>query len=51
MGDLGMWWSATESTTGGGGSAWKRDLAHDKGEVLRNDRVFGQGLAIRCLRD
>lgn len=51
LGDLGMWWTSTARDFDGEGSAWRRDLARNYGGVIRNDRILGQGLAIRCLRD
>jgi len=48
VGNLGYWWSSTESDSG---DAWARDLRYYSGSVGRYGNDKGKGFSVRCLRD
>jgi len=48
VGDIGKWWTSTESDDG---NAWYRGLYYDKPEVSRYTSHKGWGLSVRCVRD
>jgi uncharacterized protein (TIGR02145 family)/uncharacterized repeat protein (TIGR02543 family) len=47
-GDLGYWWSSTETSPT---NAWIRALIHDYALVSRDDLNKGFGFSVRCLKD
>jgi uncharacterized protein (TIGR02145 family) len=48
IGDRGMWWSSSESSTG---IAWLRILRYNNGNAFRWSNIKQQGFSVRCLRD
>jgi uncharacterized protein (TIGR02145 family) len=48
VGDIGFWWSSTESSTT---NAWYRGLAYDDGGAVRFFSAKWIGFSVRCLRD
>ncbi|MFN5371964.1 MAG: FISUMP domain-containing protein [Bacteroidia bacterium] len=48
VGDVGFWWSSTESDTG---DAWDRALGYSDGGAGRSNVVKEAGFSVRCLRD
>ena len=48
-GDLGIWWTSTETKTG---SAWRRVMSYlNNGVQILNDLPDGSGFSVRCLKD
>lgn len=48
IGNLGLWWSSTESSTTG---AWCWGMNYDDSNVARGALNKGYGFSVRCLRD
>jgi uncharacterized protein (TIGR02145 family) len=48
VGNLGYWWSSTETNTAG---AWFRPLLYTTGIIFRYDFIKQDGFSVRCLRD
>ena len=51
VGDVGRWWSSTESTEFNTNSAWSRYLYHSIGIAKSVYDSKREGLSVRCLRD